>query len=475
MPIPPGPPQFSICDINLQREVYSNDLRVCFRRNHFLPRDVVRRYHTAKVKDQKEMTVVVYEGQDAKEELKRDVAKYMKFRHPSFFQLYGTVHSGNIYATIFYDVLIPWRDIERIYQQSPIVFCYIYAYAASAYFRRRFGSGLYSRNITVFLRPSTGRLCIDLEGLDMATLYFTMAANIDPMSLLSIDTQIVVDALTIEQYHKICYRQFRNVTHTQFPLTATAHLGAVYHTTGHYDLGNPVATAPTLDIDDCLNPSRAWYLDEVDPHITESGWNRFAVSELIGRGKIEFYTWVELRNSDLWLSQANHILGCPGVSPDTDNYALLTSIWFQVELDPQSAWQTDWHSFDAFLFLCPAPQSIQVSPASFNCPECVGYWSFDPLGEDRLSSEQVAELGFPTIHVSFSGYFETWSNMIYAGLRQFHQGKGFDPDSQDIARYLGYPLYQLSSDHDDSMNVDGESIHHIDIPASYIPKRKYAR
>ncbi|KAJ7906962.1 hypothetical protein B0H13DRAFT_2332922 [Mycena leptocephala] len=29
---------------------------------------------------------------------------------------------------------------------------------------------------------------------------------------------------------------------------------------------------------------------------------------------------------------------------------------------------------------------------------------------------------------------------VYAGLRQFHRDKGFDPDSQDVA---GYPIYQL--------------------------------
>jgi hypothetical protein len=32
---------------------------------------------------------------------------------------------------------------------------------------------------------------------------------------------------------------------------------------------------------------------------------------------------------------------------------------------------------------------------------------------------------------------------VYAGLRQFHRAKGFDPDSQDVACHLGYPIYQL--------------------------------
>ncbi|KAK7035603.1 hypothetical protein R3P38DRAFT_601831 [Favolaschia claudopus] len=458
-----APPAISICDINLRQEVYSNNLRVGFRHG----RNVVRKYYTAEVKDRKEMTVVFYEGQDAEEEFKKDVVTYMKFRHPSFLQLYGTVHSGNIYATIFYDVLIPWRDIDSIYQHSPMVLCYIYASvsnefkAASGYFGARFGSVLRFSNYTLFLRPSTGRLCIDLGGPDISTfISFIEAENISPMSLLSaIDTQIItIYALTIEQYHRIWYLYFGVTTYAQFSFTTTVHLGAVYHLTGHHNPGSLFAIAPTLERDDWL--SRAWYLYQVDPHITESGWNRFAVSELIGR-ELAIGQNIELSlsatllwASELWLSQANHVLNRLGVFPNADNSALLRSICFAVELDPQSATPTDWHSLDAFLFLCP-PQSFQVGPVSFKCPENVGYWSLDPSGVDRLSAEQAVELGFPTITISVKGLHLAWSATVYAGLRQFHQGKGFDPDSQDLARHLGVPLYQLYPDYEKSLNVDG--------------------
>ncbi|KAJ6556087.1 hypothetical protein B0H19DRAFT_1376970 [Mycena capillaripes] len=35
---------------------------------------------------------------------------------------------------------------------------------------------------------------------------------------------------------------------------------------------------------------------------------------------------------------------------------------------------------------------------------------------------------------------------VYAGLRKFHEGKRLDPESQDLARHLGYPVFQLSGD-----------------------------
>ncbi|KAJ7486380.1 hypothetical protein B0H11DRAFT_2015954 [Mycena galericulata] len=40
------------------------------------------------------------------------------------------------------------------------------------------------------------------------------------------------------------------------------------------------------------------------------------------------------------------------------------------------------------------------------------------------------------------------ASVVYAGLRKFHTGKGFDPDSQDVARHLEQPLYKLSPDED---------------------------
>ncbi|KAK7035573.1 hypothetical protein R3P38DRAFT_3183369 [Favolaschia claudopus] len=165
LPVEFAPPELSICDINLQQEVYLNDSRVCFRR-----RNVVRRYYSAEVKDRREMTVVFYEGQDAEEELKWDVDSRVGCQsHPSFLQLYGIVQYKNIHASIFYDDLISFDDIERICQQSPMLPCYIYASianefaAASRYFKGIFGIPLSSRTFTLFLRPSTGRLNIDLE------------------------------------------------------------------------------------------------------------------------------------------------------------------------------------------------------------------------------------------------------------------------------------------------------------------------
>ncbi|KAJ6518460.1 hypothetical protein DFH09DRAFT_1331944 [Mycena vulgaris] len=53
----------------------------------------------------------------------------------------------------------------------------------------------------------------------------------------------------------------------------------------------------------------------------------------------------------------------------------------------------------------------------------------------------------------------SWEQIVYSGLREFQQAKGYDPHSQDVARELGYPLYQVSS----SSELDGSFAHVQDL------------
>ncbi|KAJ6556265.1 hypothetical protein B0H19DRAFT_947689, partial [Mycena capillaripes] len=97
-----------------------------------------------------------------------------------------------------------------------------------------------------------------------------------------------------------------------------------------------------------------------------------------------------------------------------------------------------------YLFVCP-PTDLQTGASSFRWPGCPAYWSLDPLGGKRLSTNEVTRLGFPSIEFKVGACRRSWDASVYDGLRQFHRAKGFDPDSQDVARHLGYPLYQISS------------------------------
>jgi hypothetical protein len=67
---------------------------------------------------------------------------------------------------------------------------------------------------------------------------------------------------------------------------------------------------------------------------------------------------------------------------------------------------------------------------------------------ERLSTEDATALGFLSKSLSTNIWERSWDASLYAVLRQFHQAKGFDPDTQDVARNLGKPLYQLAKEMD---------------------------
>ncbi|KAJ6463282.1 hypothetical protein DFH09DRAFT_1113510 [Mycena vulgaris] len=64
---------------------------------------------------------------------------------------------------------------------------------------------------------------------------------------------------------------------------------------------------------------------------------------------------------------------------------------------------------------------------------------------------EAKDLGFPSIKGEMIVAGSSCDSNIYAGLWQFHQGKGFSHESQDLARHLCYPLFA----HDESVYYDG--------------------
>jgi len=98
-----------------------------------------------------------------------------------------------------------------------------------------------------------------------------------------------------------------------------------------------------------------------------------------------------------------------------------------------------------YLFVCPTAH-VQTGPTKFRRPDCPAYWSLDPSGDGRLSTEEATLLGFPSLNLTTAFTVYSWDSSVYAGLRKFHEGKGFDPDSQEVARHCGHRLFQLTSE-----------------------------
>ncbi|KAJ7679382.1 hypothetical protein DFH06DRAFT_1166420 [Mycena polygramma] len=112
-------------DIDLQYEIRLGDTGIVKRARNW-PR--IRRVYSAKFEGQS-TTVAMYQGDNAEEQWREDIAKYMAVRHPNIFQIRGSSHatSGNIHATLFHDELIPINDVLALHQDSHFSTVNVYA------------------------------------------------------------------------------------------------------------------------------------------------------------------------------------------------------------------------------------------------------------------------------------------------------------------------------------------------------------
>jgi hypothetical protein len=71
------------------------------------------------------------------------------------------------------------------------------------------------------------------------------------------------------------------------------------------------------------------------------------------------------------------------------------------------------------------------------------YWSLDPNGLDPIPEDVLDDLSLPEVHFLAMVFCRQWSREKYDAISDFHSAKGFDPDTQDIALKLGYPLVDI--------------------------------
>ncbi|KAJ7079701.1 hypothetical protein C8R44DRAFT_654024 [Mycena epipterygia] len=111
---------------------------------------------------------------------------------------------------------------------------------------------------------------------------------------------------------------------------------------------------------------------------------------------------------------------------------------------------------EGYLFLCPMEDLRDDGSRWLRSPEFPAYWSLDPSGSQSLSPEEASSLGFPTLKFEMLVSVTSWDESVYAALSRFHAAKGFDPNSQDLARHLGKSPYELSSPGVDSAHSESQ-------------------
>ncbi|KAF7340608.1 hypothetical protein MSAN_02132400 [Mycena sanguinolenta] len=256
------------------------------------------------------------------------------------------------------------------------------------------------------------------------------------MSPLNARAEIVatfIDSLTLEEYHGLCNRnlpQHRGITIS--PDTGVD-LGTIFHCSG-----DPLKEIPFLQsmqaplFSDWTTVGGGAGTREV----MHNGWTRFQSGDVINNAL--YHSIISFPRQHTWLSQANHIFRHLNITSNFEDYVVVDGIAFYLNIS-----QPNGDPPEGFLFLCPT-EDFRTSSSSLRWPACAAYWSLDPFGIARLGPKDATRLGFPPFELltRVEGY--SWDASVYEGLRQFHQAKGFDPYSQDVARNLGHSLCQLS-------------------------------
>ncbi|KAJ6522009.1 hypothetical protein B0H19DRAFT_1386766 [Mycena capillaripes] len=430
-----------VADIDLQHETHlDTGTGIVDRRRG------VRRIYSARVGGQN-TTVAMYQGPGAEEEWRQDIAKYMSLRHPNIIQISGAASCGGIHATIFHEELVPFRHFVDLYQHCHFSTVYIYAHCymefrtVCEYFLYAYERPVWALDFTLWIRRSTGRLCADLIPSNHDSLLFNhdLTARLSHMQGVSLsnatNTVMVIDTLTTEQYQDICYYDLRQFHPITIPTSMDVHLGAVIS----WPSGSQLEDTVEIAFLQTTGPYFASWEIQGSPgelRVAREGWTRINSGDIFNR-TLKLHRFV--RKGQSWLSQASYILSHLKIRSNFEDYLLVHSIEFKITISASTG-----ETPAAFLFLCPE-NDLQTGPSSFCWPACPAYWSLDPSGVDRLSTEDTTELGLPSLKLHTKVGVISWDASVYAGVRQFHEAKSFDGDSQDVALHLGHPLYQLTN------------------------------
>ncbi|KAF7353268.1 hypothetical protein MSAN_01514700 [Mycena sanguinolenta] len=304
------------------------------------------------------------------------------------------------------------------------------------------GSSMYNDNPSIWIRSATGELCLDLaqRGPSMRSQFdYYHPVRLEKVSWDAPDLEdMIISSLSEGQYHELCYNY--STFQSQRFLVSTQHpVGpGIFRLDSQYRITVPLQTLPESELhwNDYGNGN-------APGELLPNSWIRYDFPRMFALelGLNLWFPLYEIRKA--WMAQANHIFAKLQEREQVEDYVCIDDLQFHLRI-------TDERDIpEGYLFVCP-PQDFRtgIEPHAhlYQWPTCPAYWSLHPSGADRLRTEDAKNLGFPAIHIETSVQGWSWDRSVYQGLRRFHEGKGFDPDSGEVARRLEYPPFEVLSD-----------------------------
>ncbi|KAJ6544490.1 hypothetical protein B0H19DRAFT_301850 [Mycena capillaripes] len=280
-------------DIDLRREICIRLDRESGVVNRPHVRNTVRRMYSARVGRRKpDMSVILYEGNNAEEQSRQYISRHSSIRHPNFIQIFGVARSFGIHAIVAHDNLMTYKDFLEFRRPSSSMRVYLYAcwgaelLDAKGYFERMFLQEL--GDLTFWIRRSTGRPCIELVPSDIPCPNYSYSELLfAPDTLIEFDDPNsearVMESLDIEKYHDICSWHLSQTRNFSTRAQAELNPGAVMDCPASSQLEDSMEIAVLTSTDFYAG---CWVSDaRVVGKFMEDGWIRYT---------IHLFTYLEL-------------------------------------------------------------------------------------------------------------------------------------------------------------------------------------
>ncbi|KAJ7651295.1 hypothetical protein FB45DRAFT_34402 [Roridomyces roridus] len=110
-------------EIDLRREIHPGRARIM----HPHGGTTVRRMYSAKIREQSDKSVILYEGEHAEEECRKYIAKHANLWHRNLMQIFGVSDLCGKHVVIAQDSLITYRDYLALHRPSVVLQVYLYS------------------------------------------------------------------------------------------------------------------------------------------------------------------------------------------------------------------------------------------------------------------------------------------------------------------------------------------------------------
>ncbi|KAK7021348.1 hypothetical protein VNI00_017451 [Paramarasmius palmivorus] len=148
-----------------------------------------------------------------------------------------------------------------------------------------------------------------------------------------------------------------------------------------------------------------------------------------------------------WLSQAHHILNVGediGGAEKCFIAEFFPILRFKHPNGPECRCdQSELSSTKPNIYLFVQPPPAQFSEIESWLRSQVSYWSFDEDGVNQMSECTRKRLHLPRVELDFAFVrIHSWPQYVYDALYTWQVARGFDPNTPEFARSLGYPILE---------------------------------